>query len=505
MSDIQLKNPRLNDDLESSLADLQATREKETSQTWVQQAEKSLALTIGGAAGANKSSTEPSSTALWIAKLPANITTGLIDAAVNTADAIKAFHEASDYSLTLTGSTKPEQVGAKSATPEAPAEPKAPPESPIYNSAKQAVMNFRDYLSKDSGTSDEVTQSIAQYAIPFMGWSKFIGGLHSATTLGTIARAGVAEALTASTVLAPHDPRAADILQLGKHVEGKFGDAMNTIAPDGSLFNSYINYMTDRSNESDAEGRFKNVVDNLALSSAAAGLIKTTAMTLKGGFATAKYALEAAGTGPTIGSKASQGGKLDAFGQRVVNPPVTHAIDETGAHTFESPSGGLIALESDKALRVKYIQVKEGAQGEGEGQAMMREAFDKAQARGKVLQSDFSVSPSQQHVYGKLEKAGYTVVRNPAHVDPLTGNLVTDKAGVPVFEITDKPAIPERRQEINKQMRAKAELAPPKGAGVVQTGKDHWTVFVDRKPQGSYGTEARAKEELDALNGLEKK
>lgn len=476
-------------------AELESVREQEASGTWLQQAEKSLALTLGGAVGANKGS-EPNGMALWVAKLPKNVSVGLIDAAVNTADAIKAFASAAaDSWEPAVGSSVPKKEPEE--------EPVAPP-SPIYDAAKQSVMAFRDYMAQGSETPDEITQVISQYAIPFMGYSKFIGGLHGATTAGTIARAGAAEALTASTVLGPHDPRAADILQLGKHVEGKFGDAMNTIAPDGSLMNSYIDYMTDRENEGEAEGRFKNVVDNLALSAAAAALIKTTAMTLKGGYATAKYALENAGTGPVAGSKGAQKGMLDVFGERVASPPVAHNVDEAGAHTFESPSGGLIAFESDKALRVKYIQVKEGSRGEGEGQAMMREAFDKAQAAGKVLHSDFTVSPSQQRVYAKLEKAGYTVVRNPSHVDSATGDLVTDKAGVPVFEITGKPVVPERRQEINKQMRAKAELAPAKGAGVVQTGKDHYTLFLDRKPQGSYQTEARANEELAALKAEKK-
>lgn len=657
--------PNIEQDLEASLADLDTTREQETSKTWMQQAENSLGATISGATGSDKPNGEPGGIAMWIAKLPKNISVGLIDAAVNTADAVKAFAGAAppvwepaskittdakakeakaktqpespldqvyaeypslkQYGFQFQDSPKkpgdmrklefyppgesdstfadkskpgidrfdpsmgkadvlgemlhylpsvdpavkqirtqfqasitPEQAdkwlkgdyqnevkggvyGAKPPTyedwlqkqggdalfrgylskqfPEEAYTPeqktlldhlgqqlKSPPaalgESGIYDNAKQGVMNFRDYLTQGDGTSDEVTQAISQYAIPFLGYSKLIGGLHSATMLGSMAKAGVAEAATAATVLKPHDPRAADILQLGKHVEGKFGDAMNTIAPDGSLLNHYINYMTDRSNESDAEGRFKNVVDNLALSAAAAGLIKTTAMTLKGGFATAKYALENAGTGPR--GLAAQKGMVDMFGAPVPNPPVSHNVDQSGQHMFESPSGGLLATEDATALRIKYIHVKEDARGQGEGQAMMRAAIGKAQAAGKVVQSDFVVSPSQQKVYSKLAGEGYEIKKNPSHVEKETGNLVTDTAGVPVYEISATPPTPERRQEINKQMRAKAELAPAKGAGVVQTGKDHYTIFVDRKPQGSYQTEARANEELDALKSEKK-
>jgi hypothetical protein len=68
-----------------------------------------------------------------------------------------------------------------------------------------------------------------------------------------------------------------------QRVKGRLGDALNTIAPDGSLVNAYINYMTDRSDEGEAEGRFKNVLDQLLLSASGAALIKSGALAMKAG------------------------------------------------------------------------------------------------------------------------------------------------------------------------------------------------------------------------------
>lgn len=600
--------PNIEQDLEASLADLDTTRQQETSQTWVQQAEKSLGTTIGGLTASNQNG-EPGGIAMWIAKLPRNISVGLIDAAVNTADAVKSIVAEAPPIWEPASKTVMDADAKKAAAAKGEA-PAPEPEHPVYTAAKQGVMNFRDYLAQGSETSDEVTQAISQYAIPFIGYSKLIGGLHSTTMLGTALKAGTAEALTAATVLKPHDPRAADMLQLGKHVEGKFGDAMNTIAPDGSLLNHYINYMTDRENESDAEGRFKNVVDNLALSAAAAGLIKTTAMTLKGGFATAKYALENAGTGPR-GLEAQKGHitfhgtphEFDAFDSSKIGTGEGNQSFGHGLYFAESKG---VARSYQKALtgplgettadwvvqesKVKtpqeavnwidnYIKdVDAGNQAfslsdiDRKELAAAREDFLKgimpARNDGNLMEvhipdeqvnkmllwdkplseqpevlkrlgvDSSAIAPFARTAYGDVtgQQLYTAMARGETQMGVTSKEAASRKLndlGIPgikyldqgsrgkgegshnivlfdakhatILKKNDKLVIPERRQEINKQMRAKAELAPAKGAAVVQTGKDHWTVFLDRKPQGSYETEARANEELDALKAPEKK
>ena len=224
----------------------------------------------------------------WATNLPKNVTVGVLDAALNMA------HTADDIETQLSGNRAAKEksavAGGAAPIPGQGAD-KPAPEPMLSPEVSQAVYGFRDVMAEGSQTSDEVTQAIAQYAIPFMGFAKLIGGLQGASVISTIIRAGTAEAATAATVLGPHDPRMADVLALGRTVEGKFGNAMRAVAPDGSLFNHYIDYMTDREGEGNAEGRFKNVVDNLALTAAAATMIKATAVTMKGGYKALKKAM----------------------------------------------------------------------------------------------------------------------------------------------------------------------------------------------------------------------
>jgi hypothetical protein len=142
----------------------------------------------------------------------------------------------------------------------------------------QAYENFRNDLAANGNTADAITQSLAQFAVPMLGWSKLLG-MTKLLSVPSLA----AESATVSTAFDPHASRTADLLAAGKQVEGRLGDALNTIAPDGSLVNAYINYMTDRSDEGEAEGRFKNVLDQLLLSASGAALIKSGALAMKAG------------------------------------------------------------------------------------------------------------------------------------------------------------------------------------------------------------------------------
>jgi hypothetical protein len=154
---------------------------------------------------------------------------------------------------------------------------------------RDAALAFRNFLaSKNENAGDVITRTTAQFFVPFLGWSKALGLAKATTTIGKAAGAATAEAATMATVFDPHEGRLADLLAFGKQTEGKFAEALNAIAPDGSALNAYIDYMTDRENESEAEGRFKNVVDGLAGSAAVAGLFKVAATTFKG----ARYSLE---------------------------------------------------------------------------------------------------------------------------------------------------------------------------------------------------------------------
>jgi hypothetical protein len=111
--------------------------------------------------------------------------------------------------------------------------------SPIWDYAKQHIMEFRDAVQvSDPTLSDNLTQGVAQLAIPYAGYSRMVAGVHGS------AQAAIAGAITDATALGPHDARFADLLALGQQTEGKLGAALRALGPAG--LNSYINYLTDR-------------------------------------------------------------------------------------------------------------------------------------------------------------------------------------------------------------------------------------------------------------------
>lgn len=165
------------------------------------------------------------------------------------------------------------------------------PTSPIWDHAKASVMDFRDAIAvKDPTLSDSLTQGAAQIIPSFMGYSKLLSGLHGfANMLG-------AGALTDTMAMAPGDSRVADILALGRHTEGKFGDVLSQIAPKGSfsgtLLDHYINFLGHDGPESEAESRFKNAIDGAVGNVAFSGLLHATGVVLKQGTAGLRYAVE---------------------------------------------------------------------------------------------------------------------------------------------------------------------------------------------------------------------
>ncbi len=117
---------------------------------------------------------------------------------------------------------------------------------------------------------------------------------------------------------------------------------------------------------------------------------------------------------------------------------VNHAADETGVHTFNSPQGEMTAIENGPYLQVKRSDVAAEARGTGQGMALMERAAQEAGNRGLKLASDVSVSPDAQQLYAGLRRRGFTVTKNPANINPTTGNLVSVDPRKPVFVVTPK-------------------------------------------------------------------
>lgn len=181
---------------------------------------------------------------------------------------------------------------------------------PIWEHTKASVLDFRDAVQvQDPSLLNSLTQSAAQLAVPYMGFSRALSGMHAVAQLAT------AGALTDASALGPHDMRMADMLALLRHTQGKLGDTLRTLAPDGSAQNAYINYLADRTNESEAEGRFKNVLDGFGVNLIATPLIHSAAVVMKQGYAGLRYMIDnGVGSSGGMVSPASQAGRIGWHG-----------------------------------------------------------------------------------------------------------------------------------------------------------------------------------------------
>lgn len=230
-----------------------------------------------------------------------DVAAGAITGATNMADFVHSVLTSKWQGPPADAPGTPDQSSSLEGPP-APADP-ADKAEPIWDHAKAHILDFRDAIAlKDPTLSDRLVQSAAQLAIPFAGFSRTLSGVQ------TVAKLAAAGGLTDATALGPHDARFADLLALGRHTEGKLGDALRALAPDGSAVNAYINYLTDRGNESEAEGRFKNVLDGMGVNLIATPIIHGAASVLKQGMAGLRYMVD---NGVT-----SSGGMVPAAAQR---------------------------------------------------------------------------------------------------------------------------------------------------------------------------------------------
>ena len=261
--------------------------------------------------------------ARWMMNLPQNIGTSLIDVAVNAADTYHsivgwadqhrgrmiadAYSGAVDAtSNAMTSASNAVSRGAYAAMGQkapagvaaAPPEPvvtKPDPVDPVYDHTRSAVMALRDHLAvQDPNTADDVTQGLLKVLVPAIGFSRFLSGLGVASKLYNMIGT---DALTGGITQGVHDPRTADMLALGRHVERKYIGALNTADDSGGLLNYYIDHMTDRSG-SDGENRLKNALDFVVGGTVLAPLFHLVPQVLKQGMDTIAMGMDA-GIGKT--------------------------------------------------------------------------------------------------------------------------------------------------------------------------------------------------------------
>lgn len=222
----------------------------------------------------------------------------------------------------------------------------------------------------------------------------------------------------------------------------------------------------------------------------------------------AKSVAENEGAAFTPDGKIEESRKLaDTVQEEIVDRPVspeplTVETDDTGGVTVRSEHGATEFQESGPYLISKRSDTTEGHRRTGEGTVRAVRGVREAESRGLVYGSDVSVSPDQARVYGRLEKLGYEVTRNPAEVNPETGNLVSADPRKPVFEVRSrKPPEQVSKGSLDEALTAKEgeaeqpapELEPLRMAAEA-TPDARVATGVDEDGAIVYGTAAEAYE-----------
>jgi hypothetical protein len=211
-----------------------------------------------------------------------------------------------------------------------------------------AARQLRGELAGESGTSDEITQSAAQFLIPFTGWMKAFGGIQKGAKLANIGRAAAAETATMVSAFEPHEARFADLLRLTDTNNG--------------LVNAYIDYMAADADEGEWEGRFKNATDSLVATAAIGSVIKAGGIGLKMGKNLPAYLAENAGTS-RVGPGAQEG--------KIVFHGTPHDFDEFRTERIGSGEGnqsfgyGLYFAESPKTANSYKLRLSARANAPG--------------------------------------------------------------------------------------------------------------------------------------------
>ena len=116
------------------------------------------------------------------------------------------------------------------------------------------------------GMVSEITQEISQFALPFTAYMKGVTALSIASNAkaGTFTSALVADIITAGTALDPHVER------------------LSALAKEYGIENKVIGWLADNENETESEGRFKNILEATGLGVGAAAALAAVALPLKG-------------------------------------------------------------------------------------------------------------------------------------------------------------------------------------------------------------------------------
>jgi hypothetical protein len=175
----------------------------------------------------------------FIIKLPRNLTAGVAEAAENFTNTVLGRENVVRW-----GESMKENI-------------------PGYREFTDAGNNLLRKLSEDNTLGDDVVKSATQFFLPFSMFMKAMGGASKVSQVETAVTGLAAESATVATAFEPHMERFTPLLQ-------EFG-----------LENDFLTYMASTEG-TDAENRFKNVVDAVVTTAGLSPLIWFGAKTFKG-------------------------------------------------------------------------------------------------------------------------------------------------------------------------------------------------------------------------------
>lgn len=247
LSNAFLQSREIDDELEGDLARLREAGMQEKHRGFMDNVKLSVANAVPGIAA--KTVEEIPQPLRWAINLPENVTVAVMDTARAGYDLI-------------------DDVGEELDDPKLQAAvPVATAPAAAIKVAKWTVQELklgeawdglRGELARGKTASDELTQSAAQFFIPFTGWMKGMKILKVGGS-STFLRGMAADAATMATSFEPHEARFADLLRLANS--------------DNVLVNAYIDTMAADDSEGEWEGRFKNVLDSQAVGLGISGVI----------------------------------------------------------------------------------------------------------------------------------------------------------------------------------------------------------------------------------------
>ncbi len=129
-----------------------------------------------------------------------------------------------------------------------------------------AITNTFEQGIAPKGTVSEVTQELSQFAVPFGAYMKGLKALSVASNVkaGAFTTGFLADIVASGTALDPHVER------------------LSTMARDLGVDNEIIGWMADNENETDSEGRLKNILENAGLGLGVAAALTSVILPLKG-------------------------------------------------------------------------------------------------------------------------------------------------------------------------------------------------------------------------------